>query len=390
MSIDFTFDKAKKFKFAASCKELDVILSKIGSIMGVSASQTKNYFIISVGKKVCVLAYNQDTFCAIKVANATAESDGAFSFEPSKFQGIIKNRAEMNFEYTGNDLQFKLAKGKYAGNLVTIPVTEEHISFINSSFAASRSKDKKGKDYSIKTSVLAALKEGMAVTAIKDVQTQQDILNYVVLDETGLMVSAFDQHHFSLYKAKVKAKETEGFKVALPANHFTIIDKMVESEDAKFILRPESIRVEGKNFILSLPASQTTPENFEMMKGYVKNLGDIPYEASYIHAKLSTCVENLFTLNSVNTAFDVAFSKDQVKLTFVTPSGSASDVLKVEAKKHKKDGQVRINPAMLKDLINLVKVQAETTLSISQKIFMISIKTKSGATVTLGSALEKS
>lgn len=386
MALNFAFDKAKKFKFTAQCRDLEQTLSKINGILGTSASQTKNYFLVGKGKQLCVVAFNQDTFCAVRVPNATSESDGAFGYELTTMLGIIKGRAAMDFDFTGNDLQFKLAKGKYSGSIVTLPVTDEQAGYAGAMFTAA---EKKGASKNaLSRDLLDTLKEGIAFTSIKDVYNSTDLLSHITFTSKSIQVSAFSQHHFALYTKKVK--DCPQFRVALPVSHFNAINRLSENDDkdAAFILRPESIRVEGKSFLLVLPATQTEESNFDLVQNFLKNKTDFGYVIDYDHKKLTTLVDNLITLNAANTAFDIALKGDSLQFTFVTPSGSASDSFKVKKAKSKSDAaKASIDISLLRDLIGLAANLKESQLCMSDKLLAFKGAAKSGGSLTLASAL---
>lgn len=386
-SLNFAFDKAKKFKFTAQCKDLEQVLSKINGILGTSGSQTKSYFLVGKSKQLCVVAFNQDTFCAVRVPNATADSDGAFGYDLTTMTGIIKGRAAMDFDYNGSELQFKLTKGKYSGSIVTLPITTEQAAFANAMFSAT---DKKGASKSaLSRALLDTLKEGIAYTTIKDVYNNGDILSHITFTGKSIQVSAFSTHHFALYTKKVK--DCPQFRVALPASHFNAINRLSESDDkdAAFILRPESIRVEGKSFLLVLPATQTEEANFDLVQNFLKSKADFGYVIDYDHKKLTTLVDNLITLNAANTAFDIALKGDSLQFTFVTPSGSASDSFKVKKVKSKSDSaKVSIDISLIRDLIGLASNVKESQLCIAAgKLLAFQGSAKSGGSLTLASAL---
>lgn len=385
--IDLTLKKTlNPFKFSAVCADLEALLAKVNFVLGSSNSQNKTHLFISTGKKLVILGYNQDTACSLLVKNAEVEGDGVFSFDPTLFLGVIKKRSLLKFSYTGSVLEFKLAKGNYKGSLVTLPITEEHKTFVNK-FLSKKDEAKATKATSIPPELLSVLTSSIEHTAITNIhEPDKGMLNYIQLDEGKLVVSAFDQHHFSMCTTKVKSKAS--FKIAMPAAHFSIISKVVADNEAKFFFRPEAIRVEGSDYVLSLPASQTTEENFGTMRKYVKALGEPHYAANYSHEKLNTCIENLFTLNSINSNFALGFDDANLSITFSTPNGSATDSIKIKATKFKKPGKISIKPQILRDLLKLVTASPDLQLQIAKQICLFRFTTKKKSTVIMGSALE--
>ncbi len=368
------------FSFTASCKELDAVLSRLGGAVGLSSIGAKSFIAIGIKGKVAILAFNTDTYAYMELGEASSTGDGAFGFDPIYLQGIVKGRSQLTFTFTGSECEFKLTKGKYNGKFVVLPVTTDQATTVNSALS---SKDK-GEDTTLNRDVLDALKEGLSLTSIKDIYADTSLLSYLNLNSKGsFAVSCFDQHHFGHYQVKAEQKGVT-FKIALPSSHFLIIDKMVGSEDAKFFIKSESIRVEGKNFVLVLPSSQTEDKNYTIVADYIASLDKPDFKCSIDLGNLSTAIDNLFTIYSANTSFDISFKEGQslLGITFTTNHGSASDSIKVEVSVGKPI-KAQIEPRMLKDVLTLVRSQGIATLSIKkQKWLRLDLQPKSGAVVS--------
>jgi len=370
----------KAFSFTADSKELDAVLSRLGAAVGLSSTGSKSFIAIGVKGKVVILAFNTDTYVYIELANASSTGDGAFGFDPVYLQGIVKGRSQLSFTFTGNECEFKLTKGKYNGKFVVLPVTNDQATSVNTALSA---KDK-GTDTTLNREVLDALKEGLSLTSIKDIYADNSLLSYLNLSTKGLFsVACFDQHHFGHYVVKAEQKGVL-FKIALPSSHFLTIDKLVGSEDAKFFIRSESIRIEGTNFVLVLPSSQTEDKNYTIVPDYIKSLDKPDFKCTIDLARLTTTVDNLFTIYSANTSFELTFKEGQSMLgvTFTTNHGSASDSIKVDVSVGKAI-KALIEPRMLKDVLTLIRSQGEATLSLKkQKWLRIDLEPTSGATVS--------
>lgn len=388
MAIEFPIESTgKKFSFTAVCKDLEQVLSRVTNALGASNSQTKYFFIVARNKKLAVVAYSQDTFCAVQVPNAVSEAVGAFGVDPATFSGVIKGRSEMDFKFDGKELSFQLTKGKYSGNLTTLVIQDEQAAHVAACFAPS----KKANGNVLSRDLLKTLKEGMMMTAIKDVYTSQDLASHIVFGDKSVTVSAFDHHHFAMYKTKLKDSAFNDFRIVLPVNHFNIIDRMVDSsdKDSKFILRPESVRVEGSNFLLVLPATQSEEQNFTRVQEFIKAQGDMPFKFAYKPEQLSTLVDNLYTLKAANANFEIKYTGKNLTFTFTTPNGSATDALKIKTVNAKADkAKVSVDPILLKDLMSLSKSQKNVAIGFKpKKILSIECKTDSNATLILASAL---
>jgi hypothetical protein len=239
-------------------------------------------------------------------------------------------------------------------------------------------------------SVLDCLKEGIALTSIKDIYSGKALLSYMQLDEKGLLtVSAYDAHHFGYYRCKVDAGGMT-FKAALPSSHFMIIDRMVEGTEAKFHVQNENIRVEGEGFAMILPSTQVDPRNYDMIPAYLKSLPkEPPYRAKFELSKLQQLTDNLFTLHSVNTSFEFSHKKgsDDLDVAFKTTNGSASDSIRTTIM-NGESVKVKLDPRLLRDILNLIKSQSTSAMSIvPEKVLRIDVKTKLEGTASLMSAL---
>lgn len=376
-------DASAKFSFKFDSKELDAAISKSTAVIAAAASNVKNFILLSSKGKVMLIAFNPDTFVATVLKGAKPIGDGAFGFTSTVVQGIVKGRGEMTFTFSGTECLFKVTKGNYTGKIVTLPITSDQISLVNSTF-----KNGDAEASVLPRHVLDHLKEGVALTGIKDVYTGQALLSYMVLNEKGyLTVSAHDNHHFGHYKVKLKADGIT-FKAALPSSHFLIIDKMVEDEDAKFFIRSQNIRVEGEFFVLILPANQADPKSFDLISNFIKELKGPVFACDYEHDKFTALADNLFTLHSVNTLFEISHDakSKQLAVTFNTQNGSAKDSLSVTPTVSN-SVTAKVDPRMLRDLLGLLRGQTVNFAIVQDTVIRLSAKTKSGATISLISAL---
>jgi len=381
MRVSLNPENQKSFSFTVSCKELEVALSRLSAVVSTTSVGVKNFFVVTSRGKVAVLAFNTDTYAYIELAEATSTSDGAFGFDPSHIQGLVKGRSSMEFTFTGSECEFKLVKGKYNGRFVVLPVSQDQATTVNSALSA---KDR-GEDKVITRDVLDALKEGLALTGIKDVYSDGSLLSYIDITKGGqLTISCFDQHHLGFYQVKTGLKG-EPIRIALPGSHFQLIDRLAGEEDAKFFIKSESIRVEGSNFVLILPASQSDDKNFSIVTDYLASL-DKPELLCVVHTgKLATLVDNLFTIYSANTSFDLAFREgaSSLAVTFTTNNGSGSDSLPVKVTSGKSI-KAKVEPRLFKDALSILHSQGEVQLSIKTKKWIkFDLTTNSGARSTV-------
>lgn len=394
-------EDSSAFSFKIGGKELETSIGKVSAVLGAGGSQAKNFVLLAVKGRVVLIGYNPDTYVYLLMKTGEANGDGNFAFQAPVVQGVVKNRAEMEFTFKNGDVTFKDTKSKYNGTFHTQSVASDQVTVINAKFVRQAEKEAKDKEEAkrlkihapaptiLPRTVLDCLKEGVALTGIKDIYSGNALLSYMVLDEKGILsVYAFSGHHFGIYRVKVDAGGMT-FKAAMPSSHFLIIDRMVEGTEAKFHVMDESVRVEGDGFTLILPSTQVDPRNYEGVPNFVKALPEAPFKAKYSNEKMMQLADNLFTLHSVNTLFEISHKDEsgQLDVTFKTQNGSASDSLKVELIK-KKNAKVKVDPRLLRDIMNLFKTQKETTFSmIPGQVVRIEAKTALGARAALMCAL---
>lgn len=394
-------DDVTEFSFVINAKELEGGIGKVAAVLSAAGNQDKNFTLLSVKGKVVLIGYNQETYVYLLMKSGVSEGGGNFGFLPNIMQGVVKGRQEMSFTFKAGDVVFKDTKSKYTGSFHTQPISSDKVNVVNMKFSQKAEREEKDKDKAkqialsspsatvLPRDVLDCLKEGVALTSIKDVYTGGALLSYMQLDEKGLMtIFAFDNHHFGMYRVKVDAGGMT-FRAALPSSHFMIIDRMVEGVNAKFHVQNQSIRVEGDGFALVLPATQADPRNYDAIPAFIKALPEPVFSSRVSVAALSSITDNLFTLHSVNTSFELIHEggTKTLDVKFKTTNGSAQDTLKVDPKT-KKSAKVKLDPKLLRDLLGLTKSQSEVKLSlIPGQVLRLDAKTKLEGVVTLTSAL---
>jgi len=381
-------EETHKFGFTVGSKELDSAISRLSAVLSTSAT-AKNFLLVGYKEKLAIVAFTPDTFVYVMLGSGASDANGYFGFLPQTLQGVIKGRSDMQFSFTGAECEFKLTKGKYSGKFVTLPVSSDQIATVNSILSTKKDKTADGSGSVLPRSVLDALKEGISMTSIKDVYTGTSLLTYMTLSAKGVLtVSSFDSHHLGFYRAKADAGGNT-FRAALPSNHFLTLERMIEGEEVQFYIKSENIRVEGGNFMLILPSTQTEEKNYNLIESYIKDLDKPTFTCGFNTGKLISLTDNLFTLHAVNTAFELAHKdgSSALSVTFSTSNGSAKDILKV-ATTLSSTVAAKIDPRILRDMLPLINGHASPQLSIVPgKAFRIDCDSKSGAKVTLVSAL---
>lgn len=372
---------SKSFFFSADCKALEPTIKKVVGVM--SNASSPSFFIGVYKKKVCVVGLSGETFVLSAIQGAKASGEGAFGFAPDILSGLIKGRKELEFSFNGQECVFKQVKGPYKGTLVTAPITEDQKSSCEAFLTGS-----KKVDAVLPAELLACLKSGLAATNIKDVYQGTTLLSYISVDKKGnLSVSSFDSQHFGLLTLSTGVKGLE-FKAAMPASHFSLIDQISAGVESKFSFSNGSVRVDGSGFILVLPATQSEDQNYSMVANFVEGLTKPIFKCGYDSGQLSSLTDNLFTLYNANTSF-VLSAKDgssTLSVNFNTPSGSASDAMKVAVSKNSKAFKAGVDPRLFRDILGLSRFIKEPELSINDKVVIMAGDATEGASLFLACA----
>jgi hypothetical protein len=379
---------SKPFSFTAVCKDLETAIQRAVDVLKTSSTGNKSFALYAnKSGKVSILGIGGDSFVAVLAINCKSASPGIIGFEPDTFLGIIKNRNTMEFNFTdGGECAFNITKGKYSGKVVTLPITSDLLDIINSTFNPKESKSEINSGVS--QELFSYIKEGLAVTAVKDVFNSLPLLSYIEISPKFVKISTFDNHHFSFYEKPFKYKG-EAFYIATPASHFQTIDKLVTvygeiKGDINFSIKKEKLFVATDNFIVVLPLTQADDRNFKLIPELIKDLNTSEFNCEVELPNLCTVVDNLFTLHKVNTSFNFSFKEgsSQLKILFSSPSGTASDMVKIKPLKAK-EITAKVEPKLYKDIMDLARLLSDTTVHIKKnRTIAIKALTKLEATVT--------
>jgi hypothetical protein len=372
---------SEAFKFAASSKELEIAaVSAINAIQ--LQAKTISFFLMGRKKKLYVVAQDQGCFCCLEVPNANSEGDGIFSIDKDTLVGTIKNRAVINYEFTGTECLFKQAKGRYEGKLIIVPVTEEQSSIINNYLK----EDVTSTAFSSET--VKSILDGVAATAIKDVFNTHPILTVIDLKKSELNISSRASNHFAYFSTSLKSKSE--FKIALPPEYFTTIDKICAGQDLELGMTKTQVSVKGKGFTLFLPAIQVEASEYVLVKTFIDGLKKSSFSCELDIQDLNKVVENLFTLYKEGGAdFEVSTKAEVLKISLSAASGSASDQIKIKSKSEPVKGFV--DPRLFKDVLGLAKSLKKPKMLVNDRVFMFKGCSDEGSvTIACGRATSKS
>ena len=350
------------FSFQVAPKVLESALSKAAAVVATSnAPQGKNFMLEVEDKCLSVLAFSSDTFVRLRVTEAKAKGSGVFGFDVARLQGIIKNRSEMEFNYDGADCAFKVLKGKYEGKFVTLPLGHDFESLL-ANFTKKLKSDSGSNRLSRDT--MEKIRDGLRLTAIKDVYADKPLVSYLDMSNNKLTVSTLDTNHFAHFTADVDSKKS--FRIALPISHFNVIDKVAQDDKfAEFEACNTHLRIQSGAASMILPATQADEETFSLVPQFIKSMKKPTLAASYDHESLCTVIDNMFTLYTVNSKLQFSHKegKPTISVAFSTQSGSASDSIGIKSRIDASFSE-NVDPRLFKDSLSVLKAQKKVVFAV--------------------------
>lgn len=370
------------FKVQFDPKRLADAISKATAVVATSsAPQGKNFLLSVEDKTMSVMAFSSDTFVRLPVECSEVKGSGLFGFTPENLTGVIKNRSEMIFAYDGADCAFSLVKGKYKGSFVTLPLSHD-LDSVLSSFQ-SKLEANKGAN-KISREIMLRIREGLQLTAIKDVYTSKPLISYLSVEKDKLSVSTLDSNHFAYYESEVSVKKP--FKIALPMSHFNVIDKVATDDShAEFEASNTHLRIQSGEVDMILPATQAEDDAFDLVPNFLSQQKKAHMVAKYDHESLQTVIENLYTLYTVNSKlqFSHAQGDSTIKVAFTTQAGSASDAVKVKVLTDSKFSE-NVDPRLFKDSLGVLKqVKAVQFSVLKGRALVLRAKTGENSSVVI-------
>ncbi len=341
----------KPFGFTVDQDKFSSILSTIKNLAGNEGS----FYIICEQKELWVAASSSMFIGALKVEATEVIDQGQFGFNADLIQGVTKGRAAIKFNFTGSECEFKAIKTKYAGKIVTIPITKEQASCVNDGL------NEKSKSIKLSPDVLIAISNGITSTSLVNLVDKQKCNSYIDIEENKIVVSSFDEYHMMLYSNKVKCDEK--VKFSINPQTMGIIQKAINGK-FELSVKKESIRFSGKDFIIIVPTVQADDAKYAVASSYIRSLGKNPIFSASVDTKalMDTCM-NLDTIHTANSQFDLELESKGFAVRFVTEQGSAEDTIGAEEKQGQ--GMCSLNPKGFMDMLGCVKMHGATSVEVA-------------------------
>lgn len=339
--------KSKGFSFNVAQDKFSNALSLISSQSLADAV----YILCAADSKLWLCSVSSSFVGALQV-EAEVKGEGNFAFDLKMIQGVVKGRNSFAFNYTGSELEFKAAKSKYEGKVVTLPVTKEQASTFNEIIS------EKAKGIKLSEEVLSEISNAVRLTSIKNVATKEQIVSLVRLKNNKLSVSCFDDYHIVLYKTPL---ESEDIQFSVNPQTLLSIEKAIGGK-FELSVKPENLRFSNKNLIFVIPTAQADDQKYDIPIDFLKNLDKPKFSAVVDSGAFLSVCDNLDAIHTVNSQFDFSLKESSLQIQFKTEQGSAADRIKVGENFGK--GKCSVDPKAFIELLNLHKSTCnETTIT---------------------------
>jgi len=372
---NLSFKKVKDFSFVAEGKIIEKIIGKLVSASS-SSSLKSEFFVTSNGSQVALICVNSEILYITEVETQKVSGEGAFGFNAQVLQGITKNRALMEFKFSGSQVKFNGTKTKYNGDFPAIPVAEESGNYLKSVY-------KEGdKDKKINADIMASMNQAFKVTGLKNIFEEIEIPRLVSMTGDRIKVFGYDKLHFSAYTKKIKCPKIQ---FAIRPSYINLIDKM--EGHPTFKVKNNSIILESKTTLIQFPTVQATAEEYEAIPKLFKML-KTPKMSNYDHERFLILVDSLMTFDTDNSAFTITSDNNTLTGTFKTNNGSASDQFKI---KNGSKFTIAIDTKNLKDLLSaaLRQLKGDVTIATYKENQIVTFTKRSeDYTLVVGSVLK--
>lgn len=333
-------------------------VAKVEAVTNYSGAQDleKSFIIACCNQEIFLVGFSPDTFVAIKLkASDVSQKDGSVEINTSNLSGLISGRQDLKFEYDGSRLLISSLKGRYNCSLLTTPVTDSKTIRVNKSLQINSDKAK-----SLDSDTLTKLRQGIKFAELKDIYSDSGktgLLCLISMKNNQLNIDSFDNFHLSSYKAKVSSKDE--FKLAIPEQTFTIIEKfLTEETGVKFFISDTGLRVQNSEFVVVLPPVQVETDQYNQVSTYLKSL-DKPSIKFSLSKDAVTTVNNMLTLAGKDSRFEFAVvPTGVVKLGLSVDGGDIQDAFKckdLDIGKNTKPVKFKVDPRLFVDLFRKLK-----------------------------------
>jgi DNA polymerase III sliding clamp (beta) subunit (PCNA family) len=351
-------ESKNKFSFICAASDMKAAISKVEAVTNYSGAQDleKSFILAVYNKDTYLIGYSPDTFVVVKLkATEVSQKDGSVEINTTNLSGLISGRAELNFEYDGSRLNVSGVKGKYSCSLLTTPVTDTKVIRVNKLIQINSEKAK-----SLDSDTLTKLRSGIKLAELKDIYSDSGktgLLCLISMKDNVLTINSFDNFHLSLYRSKVSSKDS--FKLAIPEQTFTIIEKfLTEETGVKFFISDTGLRVQNDQFVVVLPPVQVEDNQYSQVSTYLKTL-DKPSIKFSLSKDAVTTVSNMLTLAGKDSRFEFSvIPNGVVKLGLSVDGGDIKDMFKckdLDIGKNKKPVNFKVDPRLFVDLFRKLK-----------------------------------
>lgn len=331
--------------FTANAKDILQAIARVHSLnQSIDCLDTDRAVIMAVvAEHAYIIGITPDSFALQRIQGADVAKEGAFAFDVTTINGLLKNRDGVVVEGDKSRVSFTATKGKYSANTELVEVDAAHIMRITTSMESQKANK-------LKADVIGAIRSGVKSAELTNFYSDEVILAYITVNDKGVRVDCADNFHVASYLDKVPSERK--FRMAIPVKTFVLIDKFIGDSDVKFSTDESHMRVEAKDFTVIMPATQVDSEMFDLVPSYLKTLQS-PITEFNLSAEALKITDNIFAILTEDTKMSLSIGKNKASVEMTTRNGSVRDSFKIAPKG--KEHVAHIDPKIFGDLIKKIK-----------------------------------
>lgn len=342
---------SSELSFNAIGKEIVAAFGRVKAVVSYVKADDGKFVIACMRGAVYAIGTSTDAMACIKIKDAESVSDGTIAIDADLLCGVVKGRGALQFAVQGK-LKITETKGRYNAQVEPLDFDDKDIALLQQYLTPNKSAG-------LSPEQIAIMKAGVKQVALQNFFSEEELLALIDIREKRIVISCFDPYHLAEYSYKSKNAVT--LRMALPVKAFELIDKFIGTTKATFESANGRLRVNGPDFLLSIPETQAE-DTMYATTGLYKKLLKNPVSSFVFDTDAVGSVENMFALVEKDTKMTMKIGSREIGIEVSTPRGSVSDSFKTKVEGDSLD--IHVNPRIFMDLFRKVKDKKTIPLSL--------------------------
>lgn len=332
-------------------KEIVAAFGRVKAVVSYVKADDGKFVIACMNGGVYAIGTSTDAMACIKIKDAESINEGTIAIDADLLSGVVKGRGDLHLEVQGK-LRIAEKKGRYQAQVEPLDFDEKDIAMLQQYLTPTKSK-------SLTAEQTAIMKAGVKQVSLQNFFSDEELVALIDIREKRIVVACFDNYHLAEYQYKTKSDVK--MRMALPTKAFDLIDKFVAGGKAKFESANGRLRVDGPDFLLSIPETQAEDTMYDVTSTYKKLLQN-PVSSFVFDTNAVGSVENMFALVEKDTKMTMRVGKKNVSIEVSTPRGSVADSFKTAVQGDQID--LHVDPRIFMDLFRKVKDKKTVPLAL--------------------------